>query len=166
MKRKLGWAALILALCSGFALAKAPDMDLRTLDGRRSSLDEYVGKGKWTLVMFWATDCGICKREMPVLSAFHDKHKGTKATVLGVAIDGMDKVDAIRASMRLHQASFPTLVGELGVVGINFELAAGEPLRGTPTFLMFNPSGELVGVNPGPVRPEAVEAFMARKGAK
>ncbi|MGF1644868.1 MAG: peroxiredoxin family protein, partial [Thiotrichales bacterium] len=86
---------LLFVFTSGSAFA-APDLDLRTLEGKAASLDDYVGKGKWTLVMFWATDCGICMREKPVMSDFHDAHKDKDAIVVGVAIDGMANVASVR----------------------------------------------------------------------
>ena len=38
-----------------------------------------------------------------------------------------------------------------------------ENLRGTPTYLLFNPEGELLGNNPGRLSVEAIESFIARK---
>ena len=38
-----------------------------------------------------------------------------------------------------------------------------ENLRGTPTYLLFSPVGELLGNNPGRLSVEAIESFIARK---
>ena len=72
----------IFLLCIIFSLSvnlKAdlaiPDFGLHTLEGKPYSLDNAIGDGQWTLVMFWATDCTICKQQEPLISAFHDKRK-------------------------------------------------------------------------------------------
>ncbi|MGF1644489.1 MAG: TlpA family protein disulfide reductase, partial [Thiotrichales bacterium] len=106
-----------------------------------------------------------CMREKPVMSDFHDAHKDKDAIVVGVAIDGMANVASVRDRIREHRTTYPTLVGELGTIAVNFEAFAQEAFRGTPTFWLFNPTGELLGVNPGPVRPEAIESFIARKSS-
>lgn len=157
---------IFLLLTASFVQAGAvPLLDTRTLSGEKRDLDAYVGKGKWTLVMFWATDCSICKRQKPEISAFHDKHKDSDAQVVGVAIDGYDKKAAIQDYLAHHETSFPTLIGELPVLAMNYEIAAEEPFRGTPTYWLFNPKGELVGNNPGPLRAQAIEAFIERHGS-
>ena len=158
---------LVAGLLLWFALlpatgAPVPDMPLQHLDGRPAALADYVGKGKWVLVMFWSVDCAICAREMPDIARFHARHKDRDAIVLGVAIDGREQVPAIRRFLRRHGANFESLVGELLDVAVGYERAAQEPFRGTPTFWFFSPKGELLGNNPGPVRISALERFMAR----
>lgn len=142
--------------------ADIPLLDSKQLNGQSKDLDAFVGKGKWTLVMFWATDCSICKRQKPVISAFHSKHKDTDAHVVGVAIDGYKNISAIKAYVAEHRPSFPTLVAELPVLAMNYQIATEEQFRGTPTYWLFNPEGELLGNNPGPLRIEAIENFIAR----
>ena len=38
-----------------FVIAADFDLDMKKLDGGPGSFEEYVGKGKWTLIMFWET---------------------------------------------------------------------------------------------------------------
>ena len=153
---------LVFLLFGGSAHSSTvPLLDTKTLDCFKQDLDVYVGKGKWTLVMFWATDCSICKRQKPEISAFHNKHKNKDAQVIGVAIDGYAKKSEILEYLDQHETSFPTLIAELPILAMNYEIATEEPFRGTPTY-WFTPAGELVGNNPGPLRAEAVEKFMAK----
>ncbi len=137
--------------------------EVRTLEGKFTTLSQHFEKDKWTLVMLWTTDCGICQREYPVMSAFHDKHKDTTAKVIGVSLDGYSNLETITEHIDEMPMTFDNLIGEITVVAFNYEAATEESLRGTPTFLMFNPDGQLVGHNPGPVRPEALEKFIFRE---
>jgi len=137
--------------------------EVRTMEGKFTTLSQHFEEDKWTLVMLWTSDCTICQREYPIMSEFHDKHKDIDAKVIGVSLDGYSKLDEITEHINEMPMTFDNLIGELTVVAFNYQNATEEPLRGTPTFLMFNPSGQLVGHNPGPVNPEALEDFINRK---
>lgn len=47
---------------------------------------DFVGKGKFVLVDFWASWCGPCKAELPNIAAVYKKHKGKNFNVLSVAV--------------------------------------------------------------------------------
>ena len=55
-------------------------------DGTAVSLSDYVGKGKYVLVDFWASWCGPCRREIPNIREVWEKYRGDKFEVLGVAV--------------------------------------------------------------------------------
>ncbi len=136
--------------------------EVRTLNGKFTTLSQHFEENKWTLVMLWTTNCGICVREYPIMSEFHDKHKDIDAKVLGVSLDGYSQLDKITRHISEMPMSFDNLIGELTVVAFNYEASTEEPLQGTPTYMMFNPQGQLVGHNPGPVKIEALEKFIQR----
>ena len=56
--------------------------------------------------------------------------------------------------------TFDTLIGELNVVAFNYETSTEKPLQGTPTYLMFNPQGQLVKYSTGPARIESLERLI------
>ena len=134
--------------------------EVRTLDGKFTTLSQHFEKGKWTLVMLWAANCGICRREYPVMSEFHDRHKDIDAKVIGVSLDGYSKLDMITRHIDEMPMSFNNLIGELAVIAFSYQSSTKEPLQGTPTYMMFNPQGQLVGHNPGPIGLEALEKFI------
>lgn len=140
----------------------APFDGLLNIDGELLEEPPAVGNGRWKLVMIWATDCAICKQQKPVISAFHDAHKDKDAEVFGIALDGRQGLIAVNKYLKKHTVSFPNYVGEFVSIAASYQKLTEEDLRGTPTYLLFNPEGELKGNNPGPISVDAIEAFIAR----
>ena len=72
--------------------APAPALTVRTLDGQ--DIDLAHGSGKVTVVNIWATWCGPCRAEMPMLDAFSRAHAGGAFRLIGVSADRTrDKAD-------------------------------------------------------------------------
>ncbi|MBR6282821.1 MAG: AhpC/TSA family protein [Muribaculaceae bacterium] len=69
--------------------------DFAAPDGQK--LSDYAGQGKYTLVDFWASWCGPCRREIPNIKALYEQYKG-KLIVVGVAVwdDPADTQQAIK----------------------------------------------------------------------
>ena len=60
--------------------------ELVGFDDTQTTLDDLTGQGNWTLVMFWAHECGICRAEFPTISQFHTARPDVD--VVGISIDG------------------------------------------------------------------------------
>lgn len=83
---------LIVALaCAGVAHAQVrvgeavPAFDTRLLDGK--TLPAQALKGKAVLVVFWATWCPTCRKELPELQALYEKHRDRGFEILALSID-------------------------------------------------------------------------------
>lgn len=63
------------------------DMTLQTPDGKEVSLSDYVGKGKYVLIDFWASWCGPCVRELPKLAETYSKYKDKGFEIIGISLD-------------------------------------------------------------------------------
>lgn len=86
----------------------APALKGSTLDGK--PFDLAVLKGKVVVVNQWATWCGPCREEMPLLDAFAKRYAGR-----GVVLVGLDEDDAKdEAEVRKVMAAFsyPALLAE------------------------------------------------------
>ncbi|MBS1236593.1 MAG: thioredoxin [Proteobacteria bacterium] len=144
-------AALWLPL---FAVA-GPDLVLQGLDGRNRAVSEFIGHGQWTVVAIWSADCPICRRDMPEMAFFHDAHRHKDAIVLGVSIDGGARKPEIAGFIEDHALDFVNLIGT------PMQMAAfGGPFRGTPTYYIYSPKGNLVTRQVGSMTQEAAEEII------
>ena len=63
------------------------DFTLQTKDGEDVTLSEKIGQNKLTLVDFWASWCGPCRHENPVVKAAYEKYHELGFDVVGVSVD-------------------------------------------------------------------------------
>jgi thiol-disulfide isomerase/thioredoxin len=67
------------------ANAPAPNFSLASRGGGSLSLAQY--KGQVVMINFWATWCGPCRQEMPLLDAMYKKYKPMGFTLIGVNVE-------------------------------------------------------------------------------
>jgi thiol-disulfide isomerase/thioredoxin len=81
----------------------APSATFVTLDGERITTQALLGQ---VLVLtFWATWCGPCRTELPLLSAYATQHAGEGLTVFGLTLDAPDDIDKVKRAAQYF--SFP-----------------------------------------------------------
>ena len=90
---------------SGLAGQPAPDFALRSSTGENLRLSEY--RGDVVMINFWATWCGPCRQEMPLLDQLYTRYERVGFNLLGVNIDD----DSSRAMDMISElgVSFPVL---------------------------------------------------------
>jgi thiol-disulfide isomerase/thioredoxin len=66
-----------------------PAIDMPDQAGKKVDLNQL--KGKVVLIDFWASWCGPCKQEMPVLEELHKKYAKDGLVIVGVNIDNNPK---------------------------------------------------------------------------
>ena len=79
----------------------APPATLVTLDGQRISTADL--SGHVVILTFWATWCGPCREELPLLSAYAAQHSNEGLSVLGFTLDGPEDLRKVRdVAQSLH----------------------------------------------------------------
>ena len=63
------------------------DFTLQTKEGEEVTLSDVVGKNKLTLVDFWASWCGPCRHENPVVKAAYEQYHELGFDVIAVSVD-------------------------------------------------------------------------------
>jgi thiol-disulfide isomerase/thioredoxin len=85
------------------ANAPAPNFSLAARGGQKLSLSQY--KGQVVMINFWATWCGPCRQEMPLLDAMYQKYKRMGFTLIGVNVEPDSK--AAEEFLKKVPVSFP-----------------------------------------------------------
>jgi thiol-disulfide isomerase/thioredoxin len=87
-----------------------PDFLLASNLGEMVSADAFAGKT--ILINFWATWCGPCREEMPMLMDLQSKHADKGLQIVGIALDD---ANAVKNFVQTYGISYPILVGESDV---------------------------------------------------
>ena len=100
--------------------AAAPDFSLPARDGSAVRLSEL--RGQVVMINFWATWCGPCRQEMPLLEQIHAKYEPLGFTLLGVNVE-TDSAPA-QAWLKGVPVSFPILFDRENAVSAQFGVEA------------------------------------------
>jgi len=87
-----GVVLLTFTATSAIALAPGdapPSIDMPDLSGRTVDLRQL--EGRVVLIDFWASWCGPCKQELPVLEELHRKYAEQGLVIVGINIDSSSK---------------------------------------------------------------------------
>lgn len=105
-------AALLIYAPASFAAptigADAPDFALRSLAGENFRLSEHLGDV--VILNFWATWCGPCRQEMPLLDEIYLKYRRAGLVVFSVNID--DEVEPAAEMAKTLGVSYPVLLDQ------------------------------------------------------
>jgi peroxiredoxin len=124
IRHRLLTLVLAAALAAPAAHAAAPvpatDFTLPSRDGGTLRLSDL--KGQVVMINFWATWCGPCRQEMPLLQQLYGKYEPLGFTLLGVNVEP-DSAPA-QEWLRKVPVTFPVLFDRDNKVSAQFGVEA------------------------------------------
>jgi len=106
------------------------------IDGSRASFSDYVGRGKYVLVDFWASWCGPCIAEIPTLVEVYNKYKGDEFEILGVAV--FDRREETLRTIRDHKLPWAHIIDASDIPSTLYGF------NSIPQIMLFAPDGTIV----------------------
>ena len=118
------------------------DMTIKDIDGKERKLSEWVGKGQYVLIDFWASWCGPCRQEMPNVVANYAKYHEKGFEIIGMSFD--QKADAWKKAVEQMGMKWPQL-SDLG----GWQSAAVEVygISSIPASILLDGSGKIVALD-------------------
>ena len=166
MRTVLPLKAVLLSIFSLLFMAMSVNIHasgLTDFEGNPKKIEDFTGNGKWTVVMFWASDCHVCNAEAHQYVAFQEKHKNGNIRMLGITLDGMSNKENFAAAkdfVKEHKLNFTNLIGEPETIGALYYDMTGNFFAGTPTFMIFSPDKIVRAADAGAIPAATIEEFI------
>ncbi len=140
-------------------MRKAVDAKKNTAEGKMFTdfdikgvkLSDYVGKGKYVLVDFWASWCGPCKREIPNIKNVYTKYAGKDFDVLSVAV--WDQPQASVDTAKAYGVNWNEIIDAQTIPTDLYGI------QGIPHIILFGPDGTILKRD---LRGEGIEEEVAK----
>ncbi len=173
----LGVVALVVGLVGGFALLprvlhkqprEAPDFALEVvangaqLPGDPTHVHLADLKGKAVLIDFWATWCGPCRAEAPIVDRVSRRFRDRGLVVVGINEDQIDQGDPV-AFARDNGLTYPIAQDRVGNSMRNY----GQTMRSyesdsLPTLVVVSRDGKITAIRAGITEETDLERLVGK----
>jgi peroxiredoxin len=130
----------------------APDFALKDLQGKQHRLSDY--KGRNVLVVFWATWCPPCKKEIPHLILLENRMPADKLKILAITNEDPQLVRKFAADNNINY----TVLLDNGILPLFFMAV---PAKGIPSAAFIDPQGKIKFATIGYLPFEDTRAILA-----
>ena len=119
-----------------------PDFTVTDVNGEEFTLSDLAGEMP-VIIDFWATWCGPCRAEIPVLVEFANKYEG-EVQLIGISLDRPDSLQTVLDFMEENEMPY-LIVYDEG----NQDLSAEYFVTGIPALFVINGDGALINIHVG-----------------
>ena len=130
--------------------------DFENYAGGTTSLDDLLGKGKYLYIDVWATWCGFCKREIPLLKKLEEEYHGKNIEFVSISVD--DKAQHKKWKQTIVDREMTGVQLFSGKKQSELEWAQKFLIKGLPKFIIIDPDGNIV--NPNAPAPSGGEELI------
>lgn len=109
----------------------SPKLVFHHPEGKDGAIEDY--RGKYTVVYFWASWCGECKKQLPALRRLQERYTARGLAMLGLSLDH----DPAAWQKTLEQLQLPWPQGRLAA-------AADAGVSIVPVYWLLDPQGKIV----------------------
>ncbi len=149
---KLVVFALIMFPGGVFAQTNLPSNQIKSLDGKNVTLQDYVKPGAVTVVSFWATWCAPCKKELDAIKYLYDDWEKLYGVNL-IAISTDDSKSAAKIKPMVEQKGWKYTI----LSDPNQELQKAFNFQAVPQTFLIDQSGRIVWTHSGYVAGDEYE---------
>jgi len=113
--------------------------------GGTTSLDDLIGHGKYLYIDVWATWCGFCKKEIPLLKRFEQEYEDSNIEFVSINVDTKDKFKKWQETIEDKEMGGVQLFA--GDRHENLQFTKDYLIKGLPRFILIDPEGKIVSAN-------------------
>ncbi len=132
-----------------------PDFERPDLDGRLHRAADW--NGKLVLLNFWASWCGPCREEMPLLDRSQQRHAGKGLQVIGIAADS---AEATQAYLSQFPVSYPILIDDPALGG-DVSRDYGNRMNVLPYSVLIGRDGRILAQRAGNFSETGLEQWLS-----
>lgn len=129
----------------------APGFTLKNLDGEKVSLGDFAGRP--VLINFWATWCGPCRYEMPVIEEMYQTYQDEGFVVLAVNVE--ESITVVQSFTQSMGLTFPILLDYKGAVSDDVYR-----VRAFPTSYFIGRDGQITAMHRGMMNHQTMQRYM------
>lgn len=105
-------------------------------NGTKTKLSDLIQPGRYTLVDFWASWCGPCRREIPVIKELWEQYKDKGLDVIGVAV--WDQPEDTEKAIEELELKWPVIINGQSIPTDLYGIL------GIPSIILIDPNGIIV----------------------
>jgi len=119
-----------------------PDLKMKSPDGAQISLSQFIGKGNYVLIDFWASWCSPCMKELPNVLECYKLYHPKGFDIVGVSLD--EDATAWKGAIEKYQIPWHHMSD---LAGWKCEAVTVFAFSGIPHTVLVDPKGIIVAKN-------------------